>query len=62
MSDVLSLADQMYEEFLKQYNELDVESAPEKRKADIIDSIWLDIHNLVFKASPEDVKINNHHR
>jgi len=61
MSEVISLADQMYEEFIKLYDELGVESAPEKRKADIIDSIWLDIHNLVFKASPEDVKVNNHH-
>lgn len=61
MEEVLSLAEQMQEEFMRLYDELDVESAPEKRKADIIDSIWLDVHNLVFKASPEDVKINNHH-
>lgn len=61
MPEVLSLAEQMYEEFIKLYDELGVESAPEKRKADIIDSIWPDIHNLVFKAAPEDVKTNNHH-
>ena len=61
MSEVLTLAEQMREEFMRLYDELNVESAPEKRKADIMDSIWLDIHNLVFKASPADVKINNHH-
>lgn len=61
MEEVLSLAEQMQEEFMRLYDELDVESAPEKRKADIIDSIWLDVYNLVFKASPEDIKVNNHH-
>lgn len=61
MSEVLGLAEQMQEEFLKLYNDLDVSSAPDKRRADIIDSIWMDVHDLVFKASSEDVKINNHH-
>lgn len=59
VSEVVSFADQVEEEFLRLYDSLDVSSAPEKRKADIIDSIWGEIYGKVFKPSPDDVLMNN---
>jgi len=58
--EVLTLAEQMQQEFLRLYTELDVESKPERRKADIIDSIWCDVYEAVFKPDEETVKYNQH--
>ena len=57
--EVLTLAQLTELEFLKIYNELHVADAPEKRKADIIDSIWPDIYSIVFKPGIDDVRFNN---
>lgn len=59
MSEVLSFADMVEVEFLNLYNDLRVFEAPEKRKADIIDSLWADIYKKVFKPGPDDIKYNN---
>lgn len=57
--EVLSFADMVELEFLNLYNDLKVMDAPEKRKADVIDSIWPDIYEKVFKPSVEDTAHNN---
>lgn len=57
--EVLTLAQLTELEFLKMYNELCVSDAPEKRKADIIDSIWPDIYSIVFKPGIDDIRFNN---
>lgn len=57
--EVLTLAQLTEIEFLKLYNELCVSDAPEKRKADIIDSIWPDIYSIVFKPGIDDIRFNN---
>lgn len=57
--DVLSLAELTEIAFKDMYIDLDVENAPEKRKADIIDSIWSDIYKDVFKPGKNDTTFNN---
>ena len=57
--EVLTLAQLTEIEFLKLYDELHVSDAPEKRKADIIDSFWNDIYNIVFKPGYDDIRYNN---
>ena len=57
--DVLTVAERVKEEFLSLYNEYGVSEAPERRRADIIDSFWDDIYKAVFKPSAEDVTYNN---
>lgn len=57
--EVMTFAAMVEEEFLRLYEQLEVKDAPEKRKADIIDSIWGDIYQLVFKPSPDDILMNN---
>ena len=54
---VLSYAEQFEAEFMRLYYELDVPTAPEKRKPFIIDSIWMDLYPLIFK--PDNKQINN---
>ena len=54
---VLSYAEQLEAEFMRLYYELDVPTAPEKRKPFIIDSIWMDLYPLIFK--PDNKQINN---
>lgn len=58
-AEVMSLADMTELAFKALYEELGVADAPEKRKADIIDSMWIDIYEQVFKPQPEDVRFNN---
>lgn len=57
--EVLTLAQLTEIEFLKLYDELHVSDAPEKRKADIIDSFWNDIYNIVFRPGINDIRFNN---
>lgn len=59
MGEVLTLAELTEVAFKDLYIELSVADAPEKRKADIIDSMWNDIYNQVFKPGKDDVLINN---
>lgn len=56
-AEVLSYAEQVQECFMELYNELDIANAPEKRKNEIIDSLWIDIYNRVFK--PTTPQTNN---
>lgn len=56
---ILSLAEQTEAEFLRLYEEFGVVDAPEKRKADIIDSLWQDIYNAVFKPDIDEITFNN---
>lgn len=58
-AEIVSLAELTEIEFMRLYKELSVADAPERRKAEIIDSIWPDIYELVFKPSAEDVRYNN---
>ena len=54
---VLSYAEQFEAEFMRLYYELDMATAPEKRKPFIFDSILIDIYPLVFK--PTGTQANN---
>lgn len=54
---VLSYAEQFEAEFMRLYYELDVPTAPEKRKPFIFDSILIDIYPIVFK--PTGTQANN---
>lgn len=58
-AEIVSLAELTEIEFMRLYKELSVEEAPERRKADIVDTIWPDIYDLVFKPSTEDIRYNN---
>lgn len=58
-NEIMSLADMAETEFLRLYEFYDVANAPEKRKADIIDSLWPEIYKSVFKPTAEDVRYNN---
>ena len=58
-AEIMSLADMAEAEFLRLYQFYDVANAPEKRKADIIDSLWPEIYKTVFKPTAEDVRFNN---
>lgn len=57
--EVMSKAEQVEAEFLRLYDEFQVADAPERKKADIIDSFWNDIYKAVFKPSKEEVLFNN---
>lgn len=57
--EVMSLADLAELEFMRLYSVYDIANAPEKRKADIIDSLWPDIYKAVFKPGAGDVRFNN---
>ena len=57
--DILNIADVMQIEFINLYEKYCVADAPEKRRADVIDSIWMDVYDKVFKPSPEDSNLNN---
>lgn len=59
MGDILSLAELTELAFKDLYIELDIANAPEKRKAEIIDSLWKDIYKQVFKPTNDDVLRNN---
>ena len=56
--EVLSYAEQVEELFLDLYAQYDVANAPEKKRANIIDTFWKDIYNqynLKSKIKPYDV-------
>lgn len=55
--EVLDYAKLFEVEFMRLYYELDVPSAPEKRKPDIIDSIFEEIYHIVFE--PDKRQENN---
>lgn len=57
--EILTLAELTEIEFMRLYDELSVSDAPEKRKADIIDSFWQDIYEIVFKPGYDDIRFNN---
>lgn len=57
--EVMSKAEQVELEFLRLYDEFQVADAPERKKADIIDSFWEDIYKLVFKPRPGERFFNN---
>lgn len=59
MEEVLTLAELTEIAFKDLYIELSVADAPEKRKADVIDSMWNDIYKQVFKPGDNDILINN---
>ena len=54
--EVLSYAEQVEQLFLDLYAQYDVANAPEKKRANIIDTFWKDIYNQLFKP---DTKQNN---
>lgn len=56
---ITSLAELTESEFLRLYKKFSVADAPEKRKADIIDSFWKDIYNSVFKPDIDEITFNN---
>lgn len=58
-TEILSVAEQIEEEFLRLYEECHAADAPERKKADVIDSFWSDIYKAVFKPSVNEAKINN---
>lgn len=55
--EVLSYAEQVEQLFLDLYVEYDVANAPEKKRANIIDTFWKDIYNQLFK--PDTPQYNN---
>ena len=59
MDQIMTLAELTESAFKDLYIELCVADAPEKRKADIIDSMWSDIYKQVFKPGDDDILINN---
>lgn len=58
-TDIVDFAQQVELEFMRLYEYLDIGSAPERRKADMIDSLWTDIYKIVFKPDIDDIKYNN---
>lgn len=57
--EMLTFADLVEFHFKKMYDDYNVAEAPEKRKADIIDSFWPDIYEIVFKPEYGDIRFNN---
>lgn len=57
--EMLTFADLVEIHFLRLCEEYKVSEAPEKRKADIIDSFWTDIYEIVFKPEYGDIRFNN---
>lgn len=57
--DVLTIAEQVEEEFLRLFDAFDVANSPDRKRADIIDSFWGDIYKKVFKPSPDQARLNN---
>ena len=57
--EVLSLAELTELAFKDLFITYEVGNAPEKRKADIIDSLWSDIYDSVFKPQPGEIVYNN---
>lgn len=57
--EMLTFADLVEINFKRLYDEYNVADAPEKRKADIIDSFWTDIYEIVFKPDSGDICFNN---
>lgn len=57
--ELLTFADLVEVNFVRMYKEYNVAEAPEKRKADIIDSFWSDIYEIVFKPEYGDIRFNN---
>ena len=57
--EVLTVAEQIEMEFIRLYDQFDVANAPEKKKADVIDSFWNDIYKIVFKPRKDDQIFNN---
>ena len=55
--EVLSYAEQVEECFLELYRQYNVASAPERRKASILDSFWKTIYRKVFE--PGKNQVNN---
>lgn len=55
--EVLSYAEQVESLFLEMYEKYNVATAPDKKKANIVDSFWKDIYNIVFK--PDAPQYNN---
>lgn len=55
----MTYADMVEVEFKRIYAELNIAEAPERRKPDMIDSIWSDIYKLLFKPGIDDVRYNN---
>lgn len=56
---VLTLPEQIEDEFIRIYKELEVANAPDKRKADIIDTIFSsEIHDKFFKPRKNDICYN----
>ena len=58
-AEVLTIAEQIEEEFLKLFELYDVGNAPDRKRADIIDSFWSDIYKAVLKPSPDQARLNN---
>lgn len=58
-AELLSVAEQVEEKFIELFEMYDVANAPERKKADVIDSLWNDIYIAIFKPRPEDKIYNN---
>lgn len=59
MEEVLSLAELTELAFKDLYIKYNIADAPEKRRADIIDSLWGDIYKTVFKPGDDEIRVNN---
>jgi hypothetical protein len=58
-SNIVTFSEQVEAEFLRLYEKYKVAEAPERRRADIIDSFWSDIYKLVFQPLPDEIRHNN---
>lgn len=46
-------------EFMNVYQSAGIADAPPRRQPDMIDSIWEDIYDVVFKPTSDDIRYNN---
>lgn len=58
-AEFVSFADMVKSEFMSIYQSEGIADAPPRRQPDMIDSIWEDIYELVFKPDNSDIRYNN---
>lgn len=58
-AEVMSLADMTEEEFKRLYVTYNVADAPNRQKADMIDAIWEELYDIVFKPDIGEITYNN---
>lgn len=58
-TEVMTMAELVEEKFMELYHEFEPYNAPERKRADVIDSFWGDIYKAVFKPTADESRINN---